>query len=468
MSSLPRDKEGKRRAPPVPSAKLKRSGIKRKTSTAMERKNKLLTYQKISSNRDILVKLAELRTRDFVMAGVNDNSETPSWFQLLEKEVESSDPAHGLKISCLNDENALNKIKIDLIKRRSTRRQKLGNSPLTTRSPNQNSASIIVTSGTIGTEYVVDFVWDWEQHQDESADPMDEFDLHLIGKGNFGKVYRALHKKTGFVLCVKVQAIKGDGDTTVNDKEVKILRKLRHPNIVSFYGCCRVATSNWIMMEFCAGGSLHQLANWLLKTERFLSMIELRFITKSILDGLVLMHEEGVIHRDLKPANIILTGTGIVKIADFGASGLFEDKVDAGDPADDTKQFSTLTGTIKYMAPEVIDHQDGETYGSRVDVWSLGMTMLHVADGKYLFEGRGVMKILQSLLDPSLPLEPKRKDCHEEFKSFLAKCFERNYNDRPNSKELLPDAWVASPLAGSDGKITFQETLKLFRSENVN
>lgn len=131
-----------------------------------------------------------------------------------------------------------------------------------------------------------------------------------------------------------------------------------------------------IAMEFCEGGSLHGVYREVSKLGGRTGEKVLGKVAEGVLNGLTYLHGRKIIHRDIKPSNILLTRSGQVRLCDFGVSGEFGTKGDA----------NTFIGTSYYMAPERIT---GQSYTITSDVWSLGVTLLEVAQQRFPFPADG-------------------------------------------------------------------------------
>lgn len=159
-------------------------------------------------------------------------------------------------------------------------------------------------------------------------------DLREIGHGSFGAVYFARDVRTNEVVAIKKMSYSGKQSTE-------------------------------LVMEYCLGSA----SDLLEVHKKPLQEVEIAAITHGALQGLAYLHSHTMIHRDIKAGNILLTEPGQVKLADFGSASM-------ASPA------NSFVGTPYWMAPEVILAMDEGQYDGKVDVWSLGITCIELAERK--------------------------------------------------------------------------------------
>ncbi|KAL3655222.1 hypothetical protein CASFOL_001008 [Castilleja foliolosa] len=275
-----------------------------------------------------------------------------------------------------------------------------------------------------------------------------------IGRGTFGSVYIATHRysnETGATCAVKeVEMIPDDPkcEECVKqlEQEIKLLRELKHRNIVQYYGCETIEDRFCIYLEYVHPGSVNKYVR-----EHCGAMTEsiVRNFTRHILSGLAYLHSTNTIHRDIKGANLLVDASGVVKLADFGlAKHLNGHDIDL-----------SLKGTPHWMAPEfeqslvepnanlmrllqAVMRKDAYpdlAYG--VDIWSVGCTVIEMLTGKPPWSEFTWVQAMFNVLNRS-PRIPETLCA--EGKDFLQQCFQRRPEDRPSAAKLLEHPFIRS------------------------
>ncbi|KAG0053475.1 hypothetical protein BGZ83_001019 [Gryganskiella cystojenkinii] len=204
--------------------------------------------------------------------------------------------------------------------------------------------------------------------------------------------------------------------------EIDLLKKLNHANIVKYYGFEKTSDYLNIILELCENGSLRSLCKNFGKLPEHLGAM---YITQ-VLDGLVYLHDQGVIHRDIKGANILATKDGLVKLADFGVATLSNDVGDM-----------SVAGTPYWMAPEIIE-LSGATTAS--DIWSVGCTVIELLDGEPPYHDLPPMGALYRIVQDDHP--PIPESVSAIVRDFLMQCFQKDCNLRVSAKKLSKHPWI--------------------------
>jgi len=183
--------------------------------------------------------------------------------------------------------------------------------------------------------------------------------IKTIGYGSAGQVYCARHVTSGFIF-----AVKSVNDDSQIAKEIRILQKCRHANIVQYYGSRKDDNQKiTIFIEYCVHGSLSNLMSHVLRS---LESNEIAAITEYVLRGLEYLHGNKIVHRDLKPENILISKNFMPKIADFGVA---TSKDSLGD---------SVKGTPVFLAPEVLSAECPK-FSEAGDIWALGVCVFFMA-----------------------------------------------------------------------------------------
>uniref|UniRef100_A0A672YNN6 Serine/threonine-protein kinase TAO3 n=1 Tax=Sphaeramia orbicularis TaxID=375764 RepID=A0A672YNN6_9TELE len=259
-------------------------------------------------------------------------------------------------------------------------------------------------------------------------DPEDVFcDLHEIGHGSFGAVYFARNSYSNEVVAIKKMSYNGKQTTEKWQdiiKEVKFLGQLRHPNTIEYKGCYLKDNTAWVIQIHLT----HLASVFPQVHKKPLQEVEIAAITHGALLGLAYLHSHNMIHRDIKAGNILLTELGQVKLADFGSASI-------ASPA------NSFVGTPYWMAPEVILAMDEGQYEGKVDIWSLGITCIELAERKPPLFNMNAMSALYHIAQNDSPTL-QSNEWSDPFRSFVDYCLLKIPQDRPSSGELLRHDFV--------------------------
>ena len=200
------------------------------------------------------------------------------------------------------------------------------------------------------------------------GDPLELFDFEeKLGVGAYAAVYRARQRDTGLDVAIKLLRLEEDTAAALR-REIDVLKRCRSAQVVSYYGTCSLPGQLWVLTELCRCGSLRDIMRRTLET---LNEAQLAFVAAETLKGLCYLHARGIVHHDIKAGNILLTEDGQPKLADFGVAQQLRS-------ADQVVVAHTYIGSPLYMSPEVLRRG---AYTAKTDVWSLGITVIELAEG---------------------------------------------------------------------------------------
>lgn len=258
-----------------------------------------------------------------------------------------------------------------------------------------------------------------------------------LGHGNYGNVSKVLHKPTSIIMAMKEVRLELDEAKFRQIlMELEILHKCKSPYIVDFYGAFFIEGAVYMCMEYMDGGSLDKVYDF---SDEIGGIDEpqLARITLGVIEGLKeLKDSHNIIHRDVKPTNILCSARhGTVKLCDFGVSGNLVASL-----------ARTNIGCQSYMAPERIRslNPDRVTYSVQSDIWSLGLSILEMALGRYPYPPEtfdNIFSQLSAIVDGPPPKLPKNK-FSVEAQDFVSVCLQKIPERRPTYAALLEHRWL--------------------------
>lgn len=212
--------------------------------------------------------------------------------------------------------------------------------------------------------------------------------LDKLGEGSFGKVYRTKHRKTGAIYAIKsidkLNKNNQEGKPYFR-REIEIMYKVRHPNIVRLFGHFEDDQNCYFVLEYIPKGNLYTILSRQ-KTKCFDASTTAHFI-KDLICSVYYLHnmEPPIIHRDIKPENVLLNEQNKIKLTDFGWSNYIEDSA----------VRSTYCGTPVYLAPEMIKESG---HDHNLDIWCIGILMFELLTGTIPFQGSDQQQLAANIL----------------------------------------------------------------------
>lgn len=261
--------------------------------------------------------------------------------------------------------------------------------------------------------------------------------MKKIGEGAAGEVFEATHTKTGLKVAIKKMEINNE-NVKLLATEISIMKSSKHPNVVDYIESYIVDEKMWVMMEYMGGGCLTDVLECFDDIQ--MNEAQIAFVTRETLQSLAYVHAHHRIHRDIKSDNILLSIDGAVKLADFGYAAQL------------TKSFlkrNTVVGTPYWMAPELIR---GHDYGTKVDIWSLGIMLIEMAEGEPPYMEYPPLRALFLITTKGIPPLKDQNKWSRDFHDFLQKCLDVKVQTRPEAAELLRHPFLQKAGVAEDFK----------------
>ncbi len=262
--------------------------------------------------------------------------------------------------------------------------------------------------------------------------------LEKLGAGGQGEVYKAVDKRLGRTVVIKVLP----PDLTVKEanlkrfeREARLASSLDHPNICTIFDLGEEGNVHYIAMQYVEGRNVRQLVNG-----RPLEMKSALSIAVQVADALAAAHARGIIHRDIKAGNVMVTDAGQVKVLDFGLAKLLdEDAAHAGGiHHTELTEIGVPYGTATYAAPE---QARGDRVDKRADIFSTGVLLYEMLTGIWPFQGRTSVDVRHAVLhaQPTPVAEMRNDAVPPRLQQILDRALQKEPRDRYQKMEELRD-----------------------------
>jgi [calcium/calmodulin-dependent protein kinase] kinase len=275
----------------------------------------------------------------------------------------------------------------------------------------------------------------------------------VLGQGRYGKVRLVQSTADGNYYAMKsmsksrLRKLRTLGAGRVQDswdkvkREVAIMKKLSHPNVVRLYEVIDDQENDnlFLIMDYVEHGAVMQGAS-----PKPISEDEARRYFRDLIKGLEYLHSQNVIHRDIKPENLLLTRNGEIKIGDFGVSDLMQDGND---------MVINTAGSAAFMAPEMVAG-NGFFHGKLADIWSCGVTLYMFVTGRCPFWADTVPAIYEQILSNYLTF-PEKAPLSADVRHLLDMLLQKDPEKRLTIAQIKKHPWVtkkgAWPMPDLDG-----------------
>ena len=252
--------------------------------------------------------------------------------------------------------------------------------------------------------------------------------LEELGSGGMGKVYKVVDKEINEKIALKILKPEISLDEKIIERfrnELKLARKISHPNVCRMYDLSKEKGMYFITMEYISGEDLKSTVSRVGQ----LSVGKTLAIARQICKGLAEAHKMGVVHRDLKPHNIIIDRDGDVRILDFGIAHSMKTQ--------GITESGVMIGTPEYMSPE---QAVGEESDERSDIYSLGVIMFELLTGIVPFKADTAVgvAIKQKMETPPSP-KAFNQQIPDEVNRMVLRCLEKEKERRYQKVEIVLD-----------------------------
>eukprot|EP01137_Pigoraptor_chileana_P037208 Opistho-2@33934 len=295
---------------------------------------------------------------------------------------------------------------------------------------------------------------------DDDCEILNQYTLYNeLGRGAFGLVRLAIDNNTGMRHAVKILSKKrlrrkgpvgrpgpGGADPLMDvRREIAILKKLDHPNIVKLVEVIddQKEDNLYLVFELVEKGAIMEIKE--VKTaDPFPEDLARRYFVELVL-GIEYLHFQRIIHRDIKPGNLLLSDDGIIKMTDFGVSHMCEGEDDS---------LTKTAGSPAFMAPETVSTAIGSYSGRSVDIWAMGITLYCFVFGRCPWVSANIIELYEKIRTEELPF-PKTRAIDPRLKDLFHRMLDKDPHTRASIAEIKEHPWVTQD--GANPVPTFEE-----------
>ena len=263
---------------------------------------------------------------------------------------------------------------------------------------------------------------------------LDNYDvLKQLGKGGYGKVYEVRNKKTNEIRACKHLSKLSIKNLEKFQREINILIKADHPNIIKLYEIFESKRSYYLIMEECKGGEVFDRIIEHIQKKDMYSEKNASIILRQMMSAVEYCHNNGIAHRDLKPENLLYLNAGPeennpIKVIDFGLSQVISPE----------RKLKTKVGTAYYVSPEILEG----SYSEKCDIWSAGVILYILLSGDPPFNGPSDLTIYKKIAEMKYDFpENKWSKISNEAKDLITHMIAPE-NERYTARQVMEHPWM--------------------------